>query len=399
MKKILPILLGIIGLAALILATHKCSTDNTEENSPVDLSEVLKTYEQYTKSPDTYERDSLLISIVSQGYPECMESIGLISGDSVSVDLSEFSKSNHPMLRQANDIYNSNLVFQCLYSDVEAWIRFKYPEQEGAIPDKITDAMKKFNASAIKDKELQAATTRFINTVNNTIVIDSTTSEVANSHMAIASDSMFEAITGKLYKFADNADKKTIAAEIEKYKALVQWGEDYLKNYNDADSASRLKVILDDLNKCKTFDEQCSLWLAWASSEKSKDEELWYTYVAHKLLSSGNYSVLLQPMWDIWRAEVQIQFYGLSTFSNIPNQFYNELRTQCYIATLKHIDKNPNDLLAMDCAASIAMSDNLARFGGIFGNKALVRLTELLPEHYGNYLSSEPSSEDGDKTE
>lgn len=49
------------------------------------------------------------------------------------------------------------------------------------------------------------------------------------------------------------------------------------------------------------------------------------------------------------------------------------MRKKCYQTCLKRIEKNPNDVFAMNCAAAIGGRVNINRFGqNMFGNEAVI---------------------------
>ena len=87
--------------------------------------------------------------------------------------------------------------------------------------------------------------------------------------------------------------------------------------------------------------------------------------------------------WIIWRCLFQICYGGMSRDSNIPNSIYNEMRKKCYLTCLKRIEKHPDDVFAMNCAASIGGRVNINRFGqNMFGNEAAVEMYTYLSGRY-----------------
>ena len=63
------------------------------------------------------------------------------------------------------------------------------------------------------------------------------------------------------------------------------------------------------------------------------------------------------------------------------------MRKKCYLTCLKRIEKNPNDVFAMNCAAAVGGRVNINRYGQfMFGNDAVVE------KH--TYLSGRDDKED-----
>lgn len=389
MKNFSTLLLGMIGITAAVLTTS-CNNQSQEEVSPVDLSDVIKIHEWYTSTPESYGRDSMLTEKFMVGYPlndyenECDTDYGVIRADSVSVDFKQFENSKVPLVKNFGDIYNSCLMVHGITSNMELWARLKNGEPGESVPSDMNDEIKKFDTNVIKDPELRTCISRFKQQVAELTSTEQISHIDKDSLMNNYLDSVYKGIGKKLDEVdkSIHKDKKAVEAYENKVTALKEASNKALDRYNKADSASRLKVILTDLNNCKTLDEQCSLWLAWAQSEKSRNEEQWYNYVAYKILTSGKCSGFTQIMWLVWRAETQMMYYGLSSYSYIPNQFYNNIRKQCFIATLEYIEKHPDDVMTMENAYCFAGEYNLSRFGAFTGNEAIILLAQYLPDHF-----------------
>lgn len=388
MKKISSLLLGMIGITAALLTTS-CNNQSQEEVSPVDLSDVIETYEWYIKTPESLERDSILYTKITSGYPHREDEFGIIRAKEFTGSLTPFEDSYYPLLNKADDMYRACLMVHGITSNMELWMRLNLAEQEDSIPCEMTDEIKKFNTNTIKDSVLRNSTELFKQQVIQLTSADQMTAIEIDSLMNNYTDTIYERIIEKLIKLTGkiHADEEANTAFQEEFDTLTKAGENALANYNKADSASQLKVILTDLNNCKTLDEQCSLWMAWARSGKSRDEVAWHNYVAYKLLTSRKYSCFMLPIWMVWRAETQILYYGLSSYSYIPNEFYNRIRTQCFVSTLWQLQDHPTDLLTLESAYCFSAETNLSRFGSFTGNEALLMLGEYLPAHYNDNVN------------
>ena len=211
------------------------------------------------------------------------------------------------------------------------------------------------------------------------------------------------AIDEKLYKFYQNPE--LFSDSLDSIMRLVTGlTKEKAVKYADAEENDRLKVMLNELNACENFDEQCSLWCNWTNSLNSVDENVWILAVGKKLMDSGHYSPLINKIWFIFRALCQSEYFGMSRTSVIPSDYYNTYRQKCYKACLKRIEQHPDDKVAMACALSIAGRANVIRFGeNYFGNDAMIEAVMLMPGRY-EYLNEgvdgeeEGLDEDSDET-
>lgn len=90
-----------------------------------------------------------------------------------------------------------------------------------------------------------------------------------------------------------------------------------------------------------------------------------------ELIEDGRYSPYLFEVWYSWRLRAQSRVYGISTFSEIPDNLYDNARLLVAKAYLKHIAENPSDNLAKLLLMYLMYTENLHRAGGYYGNQAL----------------------------
>ena len=129
-------------------------------------------------------------------------------------------------------------------------------------------------------------------------------------------------------------------------------------------------------------------------------------------MESGNYSPILHRIWITWRAISQGLYFGSSRDSSIPNQYYNEYRKMCYVSCLKRIERHPDDIYAMNCAAAIGGRTNMNRFGqnyfgneammnrfgqNYFGNEAMIERAMMMPKRY--HTGEDEDSDDDTEVE
>lgn len=90
-----------------------------------------------------------------------------------------------------------------------------------------------------------------------------------------------------------------------------------------------------------------------------------------ELIEDGRYSKYLFEVWVSWRLRAQSEVFGISTWSEIPDNLYDNARLMVAKAYLKHIAKDPSDNLAKLLLLNLTYTENLHRRGGYYGNEAL----------------------------
>ena len=90
-----------------------------------------------------------------------------------------------------------------------------------------------------------------------------------------------------------------------------------------------------------------------------------------ELIEDGRYSKYLFEVWLSWRLRAQSAVYGISTWSEIPDNLYDNARLLVAKAYLKHIAEDPSDNLAKLLLLNLTYTENLHRSGGYYGNEAL----------------------------
>jgi hypothetical protein len=90
-----------------------------------------------------------------------------------------------------------------------------------------------------------------------------------------------------------------------------------------------------------------------------------------ELMEDGRYSKYLLEVWVSWRLRVQSEVFGISTYSEIPDNLYDRARLLVAQRFLQHLEAHPDDTLAKVLLLNLSCIDNLHRAGGIYGNEAL----------------------------
>lgn len=115
-----------------------------------------------------------------------------------------------------------------------------------------------------------------------------------------------------------------------------------------------------------------------------------------ELIEDGRYSKYLLEVWDFWRLLAQQNVFGISTWSEIPDNLYDNARLLVAKAYVNHIEKNPSDTFAKLLLMNLIYTENLHRSAGYYGNEAvgaeyLFRTQAFLPDEL---IASEDESED-----
>ena len=70
----------------------------------------------------------------------------------------------------------------------------------------------------------------------------------------------------------------------------------------------------------------------------------------------------------------------------------------CYVSCLKRIERHPDDIYSMNCAATIGGRINMNRFGqNYFGNEAMIERAMMMPKRY--HTGEDEDSDDDTEVE
>ena len=93
------------------------------------------------------------------------------------------------------------------------------------------------------------------------------------------------------------------------------------------------------------------------------------------ILESGLYTRYLTEAWISWRANTQMVF-SASSFSVIPNNYFDMMRVRCMNTILRHCQKEEDDN-ALCLLENLLEIDLLHRMGSLFGNESLATCAAL----------------------
>lgn len=387
--KITRLIVAMCCAISLVSCEEKEHPDIFDYSDPVDLSTILQAYDWYQR----YEgdnKDSILYTKFGLELPE--DEFYLFEDTAFVLRVPEYTDSKQPFLANAEDFYNSCALSWNVWSNYEVWYRghtadlLRYDEE-------VKRSIEAVSVNIIKDKEVRKAAQDFKDSIIKLMKTepDKWDEDTAPMDLLI---SFGDVVESKAYKFYN--DEETFVASLDSVMDIAEGMVlDKFQHYLDASEDDQIQVMLGELATCRNFDEQCSLWRNWANSDKSSIDDEWLLAVGCALMESGNYSPILHRIWITWRAINQGLYFGSSRDSSIPNQYYNEYRKMCYVSCLKRIEKHPEDVYAMNCAAAIGGRTNMNRFGqNYFGNEAMIESAMMMPKRYHSADDDDEESEE-----
>lgn len=379
-------------VTAMVLASCGGGTRQPDEvfcyETPVDLSDLISAVEKERMEPmkngksESGEEDEGGEWVEPEGWTEGM-GYELFKDTSFVVRLPQYEGSEQPFLKYAEDFYNSCTMAHNVQSNLEMVAR------ELATEEDVLKTVQAIGVDYLKNVELKKRSQMFVDSLVVALQQDAEVPEEEREepyggygHYMELIDSLWSDIEELVvYEFytSEEAFVDSLDSLIIRMDGMVE--KQYMA-YKNSSKDLRVKVMLEQMNACKTFDEQCALFLRWADSKESMSEGKWLLKTATRLMKSGKYNPLLYHVWLDWRCLTQ-GMLGASRDSEIPNQLYNEMRRVCYLACLKRIEAFPRDALAMNCAAVLGGRANMLRIGSfMFGNDAVLEQYQFMPKRF-----------------
>lgn len=396
----LMLLLGII--------LNSCKGSDT---APVDLSDILKEVELSMKGDKSEEWDHA--EACTQRYDKSLPKGEVISVDEEQtfvmrdttffVEFPEHSDSKDPFLKEAQDAYNSVVLMFDILSNYDFFERMYY--QGASCSEDVQEANLAMSPDIIKNKEVRQKFHEFVELVNKTVdeapaINDDETADDDEEYVEVEEgdeesaeevaeeeeDSSFDPYCESIYKpyFSLIDDSENVFVQLIEYRD-EQSGRftDKIKRYESAGEKERAKVMLQELNSCKTFEEQTLLFGLWADNPHSNHDDNWIIVVGERLMHAKKYSPFLFDVWLKWRALKQTNYFGSSRDSEIPNHYYNGYRKLCYQTIVHHYAQHLDDLHAKKQAVLLFGTNNVIRNGEyIFGNSAVLEMFQFMPHRF-----------------
>ena len=374
---------------SLVSCEEKEHPDIFDYSDPVDLSAILQAYDWY-QHYEGEDKDSILYTKMNFELPE--DEFYLFEDTAFVLRVPEYAGSKQPFLANAEDFYNSCALSWNVWSNYEVWYR-GHTADLLRYDDEVKNSIKAVSVNIIKDKDVRKAAQDFEDSILKLMKTEPDKWDEDFNPMELLI-SFGDVVESKAYKFYD--DEETFVVSLDSVMDIAEgMVMDKFRHYLDASEEEQVQVMLGELATCGNFDEQCSLWRNWANCDKSGIDDEWILAVGRALMESGNYSPILHRIWITWRTIIQGLYFGSSRDSSIPNHYYNEYRKMCYVSCLKRIERHPDDIYAMNCAAAIGGRTNMNRFGqNYFGNEAMIERAMMMPNRYHSADDDDEESEE-----
>ena len=100
-----------------------------------------------------------------------------------------------------------------------------------------------------------------------------------------------------------------------------------------------------------------------------------------EILESGQYTKYIMEGFILWRATAQELYFGSSSMSSIPNDYYNKVRAKCVDTVLRNYlkTKDSRELCLID---NLIGSGIIRRFGWYYGNEAMIILLNAKERYF-----------------
>lgn len=332
----------------------------------VNLSDVIAAYEKHAANEEEDWMDP-------EGWSEGM-GYELFEDTSFVVNVPQYQNSKQPFLQSAEDFYNCCALAHNLRSNVEMVYRELAEEED------VVKSIRKIGVEFLHNKELRERAQVLEDSL--IIVLQKPEDEYGEEDYYMNPIVRFSQDVEK-YIVQFYTDQDAFADSLKSMGDLMlKMTKKQFQTYQSSDENQRVKMMLEQLNNCENFDQQCSLFLNWVNCQESIGEDEWIVMVAHRLMQSGKYNPMLFNIWLDWRCLIQ-GMLGASRDSEIPNQMYNQMRKRCYQTCLKRIEAYSNDGLAMNCAAVLAGRVNILRIGRfMYGNDGIIEEHEFMPNRF-----------------
>ena len=274
--------------------------------------------------------------------------------------------------RNYADYYNALIMFHNLNSDSETSSRFG--EDDDSVYALMADSIMRLDCSIIRNDTLR----QYIQQARDNVAY---CVRIAYKNGEEKVEQSFDQIFG----FVAEKVNHVIDGSAEAYQACVA-RKDYFQKF-DSIRAKRgtsdktyQQQLLNHLYLAKTPAERHVYAIEFAHSDSTHAHFLVGAAVLNReFVDYVRYSPYLSEMWLTWRASIST-LIGASSWAYIPNLIYNRKRTQIAETIIRYIEKNPDDMLAQGVLIDLAGKDNISRFGGLFGNAAMIEQMNMFPE-------------------
>ena len=285
-------------------------------------------------------------------------------------------------LKRLIDSYNASVVQNSIMTDFDMLMRL------GLEPQDIIKEVKKINIERIKDPEVFARLRDYKQEMLFLLSVDPDSVDHNEHNPWIAKDELYDYLSEKYYVTTfGEINEERYWDEYNNCPSVPEW-EELQEKRGDKNMVKELKSKYE---KAADFDARCIYAIELAHAYEA-DMDAWQSDdyrnpaipIMEALMKEQKYSIYLNELWQKWRVLYQ-NSKGASKDSAIPNILYNAYRNMCCCTVLSYIEKNPQDIKAINCFLTMACKENIFREGPFsYGNQNAVDKYYLFHEIYAN---------------
>ena len=257
------------------------------------------------------------------------------------------------------DVRNCYAIIYSIFDDLDLKTRFDTD---------VTDAMKKIRTDVIHDEGIRSALQKLVD-----LCVEASKTDEPNLNNA---GGIFMDEMQKRYPLNNYTELSS-----EELAELTDWHQDVkdmdeVLKFRKRDSDDELSEFFEKkIKDSQDNDEALAFYLTEYSFHDL--EELPNSLLAD-FMTSGRYSHSLDYVWRVWRCHYQARNCGLSTYSDIPNLYYNAMRDKCLNTILRRIVANPEDKVAILNFFYLASYPDIKRMAGtLTGNGTMAEELSL----------------------
>lgn len=283
-------------------------------------------------------------------------------------------KASHGFLSIAEDYYNGYAIIHEVESKLGDWMVSIADGETVELNNETLHKISLINVNVLKDSHIRKQSQ---NLKDGAVQLVNIAEAKREKHIDEVLNKRKEALRKVLddkINIQNMADSILWSAVQRRATAMAK---EVCQQYKTEDKSKKMDAALYALNECNNFDEQCALLLMVARNEEFIGNDECVLIIAERLMRSGHYSPLLYHVWTAWRSIYQFYNCGMSVYSEIPNEVYNEYRKICYLACLHCLRQLPKDKIALTQAVLLAGKSDILRYGEFaIGNSAIMDYIE-----------------------
>lgn len=305
---------------------------------------------------------------------ESQDDFSIYFGTISDVDLFIHEKPSSERIAKVLDLYNSTVVMNSILTDFDLYLRIEDLKED------VANAIGSMNVACVNDPETASELEEYKAKMLQLMSVDP---EEADPWAAKGVLYRYLAGKYKVENFGAFDPEKWYDATCES-PAVPEWQELHARR----GEKSMVKELRAKFDNATDFDARCIYAIELAHAWMAECDGLFSSDgsdilpVMESLMKEQRYSMYLYELWMTWRVLYQ-DIKGPSTYSEIPNEIYNEYRRSCVIGILSHIEKHPDDMFAINTCFALSATENILRFGSYpYGNQYAVEKYMLFNEYY-----------------